>query len=67
MNMIEESMYDRYQVGDAVRIIHGALEGFVGIFYCFDRQTGMVCVHTIFFGRVTPVDLEFSEIEKLSE
>ena len=27
MNMIEESMYDRYQVGDAVRIIHGALEG----------------------------------------
>ena len=67
MNMIEESMYDRYQVGDAVRIIHGALEGTEGTIESIDRQTGMVCVHTIFFGRVTPVDLEFSEIEKLSE
>ena len=67
MNMIEESMYDRYPVGDAVRIIHGALEGTEGTIESIDRQTGMVCVHTIFFGRVTPVDLEFSEIEKLSE
>ena len=58
-------MYDRYHVGDRVRIIHGPLEGTEGTIMSIDKETGACRVDTIFFGRSTPVDVEFSEIERL--
>ena len=30
-----------------------------------DKDTGACRVNTVFFGRSTPVDVEFSEIEKI--
>lgn len=65
MNMIDSSMYDRYNVGDNVKIIRGPLEGTEGSILSIDKETGAVRVQTIFFGRPTPVDVEFSEIEKI--
>ena len=65
MNLIEESMYDRYNVGDMVKIIHGPLEGTEGTIISLDKGTGACRVETIFFGRSTPVDVEFAEIERL--
>jgi transcriptional antiterminator NusG len=65
MNLIEESMYERYNVGDAVKIIHGPLEGTEGTIISIDKETGACRVETIFFGRSTPVDVEFSEIERI--
>lgn len=67
MKMVEESMYDRYKIGDAVKIIHGALEGTYGEIASIDRTTGACTVNTVFFGRATPVDVEFSEIEKVGD
>lgn len=67
MNMIEESMYDRYNIGDSVKIIHGPLEGTYGEIASIDRTTGACTVNTVFFGRSTPVDVEFSEIEKTGD
>lgn len=64
MGLIDSSMYDRYHVGDKVKVIHGALEGTEGTIVSIDRDTGNCRVETTFFGRVTPVDVDFSEIEK---
>ena len=63
--MIDSSMYDRYNVGDAVKVIHGPLEGTEGTIISIDKDTGACRVETIFFGRSTPVDVDFSEIEKI--
>ena len=65
VGMVDDSMYERYKVGDTVKIIHGALEGTQGTVLEINRETGMCRVDTIFFGRSTPVDVEFSEIEKI--
>ena len=65
MNIIDEDMYARYAVGDQVRIIHGAFEGTEGTITFIDKDTHAVRIETTFFGRVTPVGVEFSEIEKI--
>lgn len=65
MNLIDSSMYERYNIGDRVKVIRGPLEGTEGTILSIDKQTGACCVETLFFGRATPVDVDFSEIEKL--
>jgi transcription termination/antitermination protein NusG len=65
MGMVDIGMYDRYGVGDAIKVIHGPLEGTEGIIQSIDKETGIVRVETIFFGRSTSVDVDFSEIEKI--
>jgi len=52
-------------VGDNVRIISGPLESFIGIVeeINLDKQKVRVCVSM--FGRQTPVELEFNQIEKI--
>ena len=63
MGIVDESMYTRYQEGLKVKIISGPLEGTEGTIVSIDKEHGMVRVNTVFFGRVTPVDLDFSEID----
>lgn len=65
MGMIDSSMYDRYNVGDKVKVIHGPLEGTEGTIISIDKDTGACRVDTVFFGRSTPVDVDFSEIERI--
>lgn len=65
MNKIDPSMYDRYNVGDRVKVIRGPLDGTEGTILSIDKDTGNCRVETIFFGRATPVDVDFSEIEKI--
>ena len=65
MGMIDASMYDRYNVGDRVKVINGPLQGTEGTIISIDKSTGACRVDTVFFGRSTPVDVEFSEIEKI--
>ena len=65
MGEVDASMYDRYNVGDRVKVIHGPLEGTEGKIIFIDKETGACRVETVFFGRATPVDVEFSEIEKI--
>ena len=65
MGMIDESMYDRYVDGDLVKIIHGPFEGTEGHIMSINKDTGVVEVEAIFFGRPTKVEVDFSEIEKL--
>ena len=65
MGMVDESMYDRYKEGDLVKVIHGPLEGTEGNIISINRETGIVEVETVFFGRSTKVEVDFSEIDKI--
>ena len=65
MGMVDVSMYENYNVGDSVRIIKGTLEGTEGKILSIDKTTGACRVETVFFGRATPVDVDFSDIERI--
>lgn len=65
MGMVDDSMYDRYEIGDYVKVLRGPLEGSEGRIKNIDTGTGLVKVETVFFGRATLVEVEFSEIEKI--
>ena len=65
MGMVDESMYDRYTEGDYVKVIRGTLEGTEGRILSINRDTGAVEIETVFFGRTTRVEVDFSEIEKI--
>ena len=65
MGMIDASMYDRYNDGDLVKIIHGPFEGTEGHILSINKDTGVVEVEAIFYGRPTKVEVDFSEIERI--
>lgn len=65
MGIIDTTMYEHYNIGDPVRVIRGPLEGTEGKILSINKETGACRVETIFFGRSTPVDVDFSEIERL--
>lgn len=53
------------KVGNDVRIINGALENFIGVVESISAERQKVKVIVAMFGRQTPVELEFSQVEKL--
>lgn len=54
-----------YAIKDSVKIIGGALEGFVGTVEEINKEKGKVKVVVSMFGRETPVELEFSQVQKV--
>ncbi|MCD8195086.1 MAG: transcription termination/antitermination protein NusG [Coprobacillus sp.] len=64
LGIIDESMYDRYKVGDAVKIISGPFDNTEGNIISLDKDSGQVEVEIYFFGRPSRVTVEFSQIEK---
>ena len=65
MGMVDKSMYEGYEVGDLVKIIHGTFDSVEGKIIALDKENGTVTVETIFFGRRTPVEVDFSEIVRI--
>ena len=65
MGMVDESMYDRYNANDYVKVIHGPLEGTEGRIISINKETGVVEVEATFFGRTTKLEVDFSEIERI--
>ena len=63
MGIFDPEMYARYKVGANVKVISGPLEGTSGEITAIDEEKHTVMVNTVFFGRVTPVELDFSEID----
>src|SRR5699024_10113581 len=53
------------KAGDSVRVISGALENFDGVIESISAERQKVKVVISMFGRDTPVDLDFSQVEKL--
>ncbi len=66
MGLAEEpKILDEYAVGDEITVIEGPLEGFTGTIDEVNPQQGKVRVNLSMFGRMTPTELEFSQIHKL--
>ncbi|MBQ9267141.1 MAG: transcription termination/antitermination protein NusG [Clostridia bacterium] len=53
-----------YEVGDSVKVVSGPLESFVGVVEEINMEKSKVRVLVSMFGRETPVELEFSQIQK---
>lgn len=56
-----------YSVGESVKVIDGPLGGFVGIIDEINTEKKRVKVSVSMFGRETPVELEFDQIEEITE
>jgi len=54
-----------YKVGQKVRIIDGPFNDFIGTVAAIDPDKSKVRVMVNFFGRDTPVELDFLEVEKV--
>ena len=52
-------------VGDEVRVVNGPLESFIGVIEEINLEKQKVSVCVSMFGRQTPVELEFNQIEKI--
>ena len=52
-----------YKAGDNVKIFDGPLEVFIGVVESIDMAKGSVQVMISMFGRETPVELEFDQVE----
>lgn len=55
-----------YEVNDSVQVINGPLDGFVGTVQEINKEKQKVKVLVSMFGRETPVELEFSQVQKIN-
>ena len=55
----------RFEVGESVKVADGPFEGFIGQVESIDHQKGKLRVLVSMFGRETPVELDFTQVEKL--
>lgn len=55
-----------YDVNDTVQVINGPLEGFVGTVQEINKEKQKAKVLVSMFGRETPVELEFAQVQKVN-
>ncbi|MCL2341574.1 MAG: transcription termination/antitermination protein NusG [Firmicutes bacterium] len=54
-----------YEVNDTVRVVNGPLATFIGTVQEINKEKSKVKVLVSMFGRETPVELEFAQVEKI--
>ena len=54
------------ELKDTVRVLDGPFGNFSGTVESLDRDKGKLCVLVSILGRVVPVELEFSQVEKVN-
>ena len=54
-----------YGINDSVKVLNGPLENFIGVVQEINKEKNKVKVLVSMFGRETPVELEFSQVQKI--
>ena len=54
-----------YDVNDSIKVVNGPLAGFVGTVQEINKDKNKVKVLVSMFGRETPVELDFAQVEKI--
>jgi len=65
MGTVRTALQIDVSVGENIRIVSGPLEGFIGTVQEIDYDLASLRVMVSMFGRETPIDLNFDQIEKL--
>jgi len=62
--MTEEKSLENFLVGESVKVIDGPFCGFVAVVNEINQEKRRVKLGVKIFGRMTPIELEFSQIDK---
>jgi transcription termination/antitermination protein NusG len=65
MESVQPIVRVNFKLGDKVRIINGPFNDIHGVVFEIQPDKSKVRVMVNFFGRDTPVDVDFLEVEKL--
>ena len=54
-----------FEEGETLRIKEGSFSNFNGIVESFDMTSGMIKLNVLIFGRNTPVEISYSQVERI--
>ena len=54
-----------FKVGDTIKVVNGAWEDTIGVIQSIDLQKQKIIINVDMFGRETPVELNFPDVEKM--
>ncbi|MGI6607921.1 MAG: transcription termination/antitermination protein NusG [Erysipelotrichaceae bacterium] len=63
----DQKIVVNYQVGDRVKILTGPFSGVEGVVEMMDDETEIATVLAIMFGRETPTEIDYGDLEKIED